>query len=62
MTGFGLWLFSFRACRLFMPAHCHINGLCPRVPAEWETLRNFSGTYRLWLALTDERGEIDHEG
>lgn len=41
----------FRACRIFAPPHCHVNGLCPLVSAEWETLRQSPATFRLWLLL-----------
>lgn len=44
-------LSQFQACRLFLPPHCHINGLCPHIPAEWEMLRNQTSTYRLWLVF-----------
>ncbi len=44
----------FRACRLFLPSHCHVNCLCPMIAAEWEAMCNRRDTYRLWLLFRSD--------
>lgn len=55
------WLLRFRACRILFRPHCHVNGLCQLIPAEWEMMRNQRSTYVLYVKfkLWEERTKLN---